>query len=283
MQPTVFEPFPFEPFPIEPFLFEPFLPFVCLAAAALAPLVALLLHRRAPRRAAPLSGLQVTLHGLLGLAGLVACLIFGLVLERCVAAALLRTGQGVGLADPMTWLGMVVMLLGGAARLAWQALLLGGPLVYALRVIAGRRLPAGLARLVGAACLAPLVVAAIVAVIPLTRPDTTLLALILIVFAAVLTAAWPRARPVGPAAPPVTPVVSVPLPAPTVLSAPIAVHALAEPLEEHDTRVTRLPAALAASLKTLQAATRPMPPPSEAACRLSEAAVRRARRSRRTL
>lgn len=264
---------------MQPFLFEPVLPFLCLAAALLAPIGAALLRRVDPQAPKAWSASEIIATSLFGLAGLVACLIFGLVLEFCAAEWMMRTAHGAGLDAPLTWLGMTAALLSGASRLAWQLTLLLGPAIFAMRRLTRWRPPPMVLRIVGAAFCAPLAGWLILQAVPLTTPATTVLALALIIFAAVLTLAWPRKVPTEQPA--------EPIPEPTVLSQPIAVRAA--PVDEPITRVTRLPAALAASLKTLQTApmeqppTLPMPLPVAAPARLSEAAVRRARRSRRTL
>lgn len=276
-----------------PIRFDPVLPVACLILALCAP--SLIAARRARRARTAVDWGRVARLTLLGCVGLIVSLFASLPLEAAASSTVRRTQGGQGFDDPLTWLGLSTTFFAVSARLVWQGALLVGPTLFAAHRLAGWRPRLGWLRVSAILLAGPVLAWAVLAVVPLTLPSTTVLALGLMVFVVVLALTWPPATPLEPwdaADPEPTRVMA----APSLLSQPIALRA---PVGEAQpsTRVTRLPAAMAASLLTPTpvvdpdrtqpiappAATSPAPRPTVAMLRLPEAAVRRARRSRRTL
>lgn len=263
---------------MSPLSFDPIAPWLSLALALSATPIALALHRRrraeAPSQPAP-TRRQIAATAISCVAGLVMVLISGLVLERCAAETLMRTSHGVGMGEPMSWLGAAAAALCGGARLAWQAVMLVGPLLFALDTLADRRPPARLIHAAVALMISPLFTALIVLTVPLDRAPTTLVAALLL-WAAVLGIALMTRRPKSP-----TRVDPAPAPRPT-----IAMQVVRQPTPPptDETEISLLPAALARQVNdprpapALPKLAPPIPP-----LKLPPAAVRRARRLQKTL
>lgn len=215
-----------------PIEFNPLAPWLCFALALLAvPLAVLVRRLGAATRRSPLPpGWSISHAGLAGLTGLmvlIAILVAGPVLEGATVTLLRGAGMGRDLGEPATWTAAAAALQVWLALQAWRLLLLGWPLLYALTRVASVRWTARLA--LGLALLAalPLAGALVVMAFPARTPADALAAGLLL---------WT-------------------LPLHLWLGARLATHARRgfsawrhAPLDE-PTRVSPMPAALAASLQ----------------------------------
>lgn len=269
-----------------PLSFEPALPFVCLALALGAPFIALFIRRRQPRREpqrARITGRQTAATLLSGVAGLVVLLVSGLVLEMSAAEALMHTSHGAGTTDPMSWLGAATALLCSGSRLAWQATMLVGPLLFALDGLADWRLPTRITTTGLAVMVSPLFALGVVTLVPLDRPPSILLAAVLLWVGIIGLALHMRGdRATQPE--PRQPASVLPEPRPT-----IAMQVVRQPTPitgegaSDETEISLLPAALALQIEPVWNPPMLAPLPFRAPLQLPPAAVRRARRLQKTL
>ncbi|MGK0359581.1 MAG: hypothetical protein ACI9U2_001883 [Bradymonadia bacterium] len=279
---------------MRPLSFEPALPLVCLALALGAPFIALFIRHRQPHRQphrqlhrqphrARITGRQTAATLVGGVAGLVVLLVSGLVLEMSAAEALTRTSHGAGTTDPMSWLGAATALISGGSRLAWQAAMLLGPLLFALDGLADWRLPTRLTTTVLAVMVSPLFALGVVALVPLDRPPSVLLAAVLLwvgIIGLVLHMRGDRATQLAP---------HRPISAPSQPRPTIAMQVAGQPTPITDegasdeTEISLLPAALALQIDHVWDVPTPAALPIQAPLQLPPAAVRRARRLRDTI
>jgi hypothetical protein len=166
-------------------LFDPVLPIIALFVALSAVPLARWIQQRRGHLCRPLTASNVLRSTAAGVAGLVGALLLGLLLEHWVGIALTRTAHGVGLADPMSWLGAVTALIGAASWVAWQAALLTGPLIGQLYWQRQTRPTGRWITRWTVVLLSPLLAAVLVETLPMHRAPTILLAA-LILWAGVL-------------------------------------------------------------------------------------------------
>lgn len=267
-----------------PISFDPILPWLCLALAVGAAPIAIAVSRRraASTQDRPATRRQIAAILISCVTGLVMALMWGLVLEMCASEVLMRTSHGVGMTDPMSWLGAAAALLSGGSRMAWQGLMLFGPLLFALDALADWRLPSRFISTGLALMVSPIVVVLVVAMVPLDRPPTVLLPAVLLWVGVIGIALTLRRAPQTDARlvyaqPESTQPPSRPAIAMQVVRQPVPITG--EVLSE-ETEISLLPAALAREIDDpMQARVIAMPAPLQ----LPPAAVRRARRLQKTL
>lgn len=251
-----------------PLLFDPLLPVLSLTLALLAIPIGVSIQRQRGRLARDVTARQVCCGIGLNLAGLIALLVFGLVLERANAATLMRTGHGAGLGDPMSWLGAATSLVAGAAWMVWQLGLLLGPIGLTLAWLQRATprswmLHPGMLRL-GAALVGPLVAAPLVHLLPMQRAPTVLLAALVLWVCITAVLFVGRARRAVPLQPAQHLLKKEPSPRPVM-----AMTVVRTPERAESTVISLLPAALARDINP----QRPPLPPA-----LAQATQRRARR-----
>ncbi len=168
-----------------PIEFSPLAPWTCLVLALLAVPLAMGVRRlgAATRRRTLPPGWTLSHAGLAattGLIVLIAILVAGPVLEGATATLLRGAGMGRDLGEPATWTAAAAALQVWLSLQAWRLLLLGWPLLFALTRIAAVRWAGPFALVLGLLAVLPLVGALVVTAFPAqTSADALAAALLL--------------------------------------------------------------------------------------------------------